>query len=514
MIIELSSGSSDTRSSAKNCHPIGQVLPNSLIFTQERQNMGLDLLGNPKTIFQHMSRLGSGSYGNVYKSIHNKTSNIYAIKIVNVENDTKEVEREVDILRLCDHPNIVKYHGSCRNGDELWIILEYCGSGSVFDIISVLKKPLEEEVIATITKNVLEGLQYLHSLKKIHRDIKAGNILLKENGEVKLADFGVSGELTNTISKKVQTVIGTPLWMSPELLQEQKYDGRTDIWSLGITCIEMAHGVPPLHDVNPMRAIFYIPYKPSPKLDEKFSEDFKDFVNKCLQKDVSLRPTASELLEHAFIKRAKPVSYLTSLIDEVAQVYDASGGREAFMETLRKDKTAPKIADNGDEDIASTDSSSSSDSDYNSGTMVRNKNNSDSEESSDSDDSDYDSGTMVLSKSKKNGTMVLNRSQSSGNSEDSDDSDDSDSDDDYSKTMVVKNDRSPRSEKSSKSDKSPRKVAENIEDILDDELRQTLESYEKCSIEEINQILGNLGKDYESELQRIKRKYEDRKSVV
>lgn len=467
--------------------------------------MSINFSGHPKEIFQHLHLLGSGSYGTVHKSLHKSSSNIYAIKIVNVENDTKEVEREVGILSICNNPNIVKYFGSCRNDDELWIILEYCGGGSVSDIISVLKKPLQEEYIATIVKSVLEGLQYLHSLNKIHRDIKAGNVLLCENGDVKLADFGVSGELTKTLSQKAQTVIGTPLWMSPELLQEQKYDGKTDIWSLGITCIEMAHGVPPLHDVNPMRAIFFIPVKPSPKLDDKFSEEFKDFVNKCLQKDVNLRPTAEELLQHPFIKKAKPAAFLTSLLDEVNQIYDEAGGREAYLESLKKDRKPSKNVERNDE-ITSTDSSSSSDDDeeYDSGTMVRNKNQSDSDDSDsdDSDDSDYDSGTMVLSKTtKKNGTTAIKKStKSKAKSESDEDSDESSSDEDYSSTMVIKNDKTIKLKPS--------------ENEVSDELKEILQSYEKFSIEELNALLSSLGKDYDAEVQKITKKYELKRLAI
>eukprot|EP00818_Percolomonas_sp_WS_P001968 CAMPEP_0117447898 /NCGR_PEP_ID=MMETSP0759-20121206/7114_1 /TAXON_ID=63605 /ORGANISM="Percolomonas cosmopolitus, Strain WS" /LENGTH=500 /DNA_ID=CAMNT_0005240251 /DNA_START=196 /DNA_END=1695 /DNA_ORIENTATION=+ len=492
---------------------------------------------NPHKLFRHLYLLGSGSYGTVHKSIHIGTSKIYAIKIVNVENDTKEVEREVGILSVCDSPFIVQYFGSYRWGDELWIVLEYCGGGAVSDIISVLQKPLSEEHIATILKSVLQGLKYLHSLDKIHRDIKAGNILLKENGDIKLADFGVSGELTKTISKRCQTVIGTPLWMSPELLQEEKYDGKTDIWSLGITCIEMAHGVPPLHDVNPMRAIFMIPTRPAPKLDDSFSEDFKDFVYQCLQKKPAQRPTASDLLEHPFIKKAKSSAILTSLVDEVNMKLEEAGGREAYFDNITKEANGGEAP--VDEDAVSTESSGTdTDSDYDSGTMVRRKDGSDSD-SDDSDSDDFDSGTMVLSKSKKQtGTMVLKKGGSKAKSES--DSDDSDSDDESnSGTMLIKKGGTVSDNESDDSDSdeennsgtmlikdSSRNVKENkIEPLTPKEstseksaeakqFEDLLSSYEECTVVELNKMLETMGKEAEAEIKAIERKYEKKRAAL
>ncbi|XP_011917018.1 serine/threonine-protein kinase 3 isoform X4 [Macaca nemestrina] len=180
---------------------------------------------------------------------------------------------------------------------------------------------LTEDEIATILKSTLKGLEYLHFMRKIHRDIKAGNILLNTEGHAKLADFGVAGQLTDTMAKR-NTVIGTPFWMAPEVIQEIGYNCVADIWSLGITSIEMAEGKPPYADIHPMRAIFMIPTNPPPtfRKPELWSDDFTDFVKKCLVKNPEQRATATQLLQHPFIKNAKPVSILRDLITEAMEI--------------------------------------------------------------------------------------------------------------------------------------------------------------------------------------------------
>ena len=201
-------------------------------------------------------------------------------------------------------------------GSDLWIVMEYCGGGSVSDIMKS-RKTLSEGEISTILKDTLEGLVYLHARRKIHRDIKAGNILLSSEGHAKLADFGVAGQLTDTMAKR-NTVIGTPYWMAPEVIQEIGYDCLADIWSLGITALEMAEGKPPYGDIHPMRAIFMIPSKPPPSFrdPDKWSFEFIDFVSRCLVKNPENRATAAQLLQHAFIRKAPAVSCLFSMIQE------------------------------------------------------------------------------------------------------------------------------------------------------------------------------------------------------
>uniref|UniRef100_A0A8C6M2Q7 Serine/threonine-protein kinase 3 n=1 Tax=Nothobranchius furzeri TaxID=105023 RepID=A0A8C6M2Q7_NOTFU len=279
------------------------------------------LTKQPEEVFDVLEKLGEGSYGSVFKAIHKESGQVVAIKQVPVESDLQEIIKEISIMQQCDSPYVVKYYGSYFKNTDLWIVMEYCGAGSVSDIIRLRNKTLTEEEIATILKSTLKGLEYLHFMRKIHRDIKAGNILLNTEGHAKLADFGVAGQLTDTMAKR-NTVIGTPFWMAPEVIQEIGYNCVADIWSLGITSIEMAEGKPPYADIHPMRAIFMIPTNPPPtfRKPELWSDDFTDFVKKCLVKNPEQRATATQLLQHPFISQAKPVTILRDLITEAMEM--------------------------------------------------------------------------------------------------------------------------------------------------------------------------------------------------
>ena len=259
---------------------------------------------DPEKLFTILQKVGQGNYGSVYKVQNNKTGEILAAKICKIEsNNTESFYKEINMLKQCDSPYILKYYSSYIKNNTIWIVLEFCDGGSILDIMRITNKFYNEKEIASIIKMVLKGLQFLHAQRKIHRDIKAGNILLNDEGIAKLGDFGVSAQLTNSISKKVSK-IGTPYWMSPEVISQKSYDSKCDIWSLGITCIELAEGEPPYSEVRTflvMKKILNNPPKglTNPKL---WSNDFNDFVEKCLIFDPSQRPTAAQLLNHSFIQ--------------------------------------------------------------------------------------------------------------------------------------------------------------------------------------------------------------------
>jgi len=273
---------------------------------------------DPTELYDIIEELGKGSYGAIYKAIYKKEANVVAIKIVPIETDnTQELMDEIQILSECRSPNIVNYIESYKHNGYLWIIMEYCGAGSIGDIMKICNITLNEEQIQIVAREALNGIRYLHQHKLIHRDIKSGNILLNQKGECKLADFGVSAQLQQTISKR-DTVIGSPYWMAPEVLMSNKYDNKADIWSLGITLIELAQGKPPLHEMHPLRALVQIPALDPPKLEinnnKKWSQEFETFLSLCLRKNPEERLSADELYKLNWIRKAGRRTILQHLV--------------------------------------------------------------------------------------------------------------------------------------------------------------------------------------------------------
>lgn len=296
--------------------------------------LGEDELGKDlEEVFAIEEKLGEGAYGSVFRGVHKKSKASVALKQVHVDTkavatDTwfQETIKEICMLQLCSNEHVVKYFGSFYKAEDLWIIMEYCKAGSVLDLMRRRRTVMTELQISTILRGALAGLEYLHGERKMHRDIKAGNILLSEAGVPKLADLGVAGELENSLSKR-NTVIGTPFWMAPEVIQENGgYDEKADIWSLGITIIEMAEGAAPLAEVHPMRAIFMIPSKPPPTLTcpEEWGAPLIEFVSLCLVKEPTDRKSAEHLLGHPFITAAPPPATLMEII-EAAQSLTLDG---------------------------------------------------------------------------------------------------------------------------------------------------------------------------------------------
>ncbi|CAD8189864.1 unnamed protein product [Paramecium octaurelia] len=271
---------------------------------------------NPENYYRLECVIGEGSYGQVYKGIQLDNGKVVAIKIVPSSGEIESLKREIQILRDCRCDNIVKYFGSYHSNGQLWLIMEYCSGGSVLELIKALQYPLPEEIIATILYQTVKGIDYMHSHKKIHRDIKCGNILIDHLGNIKLADFGVSTQLVHTMAD-TDTVIGSPFWMSPEILLKSRYSKKTDIWSLGITAIEMAEGEPPYAHIHPIRAMFAIKNNPPNSLTDqsKWSREFNQFVKRCLTLDPKERPSTKELLQDPFFQKyCKSREYIQQFI--------------------------------------------------------------------------------------------------------------------------------------------------------------------------------------------------------
>ncbi|KAK5890268.1 hypothetical protein CesoFtcFv8_013803 [Champsocephalus esox] len=298
------------------------------LYPYKSSMIGMEHLGDPSDNWDIVETIGKGTYGKVYRVINKKDGSQAAVKVLDPINHASHTNRDVDeeieaeyniLSSLSNHPNVVKFFGMFYKSDnlsggQLWLVLELCNGGSVTELIKGLlmrSQCLQEPVIAYILYSALLGLQHLHNNRIIHRDVKGNNILLTSEGGVKLVDFGVSAQLTSARLRR-NTSVGTPFWMAPEVIAceqqyDYSYDARCDVWSLGITAIELADGDPPLSEMHPVKALFKIPRNPSPTLrnPEQWCRSFCHFIGQCLIKDFEARPSVTHLLEHPFIKQAQ-----------------------------------------------------------------------------------------------------------------------------------------------------------------------------------------------------------------
>eukprot|EP00761_Pharyngomonas_kirbyi_P006624 gb/GECH01006632.1/.p1 GENE.gb/GECH01006632.1/~~gb/GECH01006632.1/.p1 ORF type:complete len:482 (+),score=109.15 gb/GECH01006632.1/:1-1446(+) len=275
---------------------------------------------DPHQIFEGMEAVDEGSTGTVFQGVEKASGTRCAIKVMQLKQDTKleSIENEIAMMEASKHENIVQYMGTYSTGNDLWIVMEYMDGGKLTDILG--HTVLEEKYISVICRETLKALKYLHNTDRIHRDIKSDNILLDSSGAVKLADFGFCADVTGGAGKR-RSVVGTPYWMAPEVIRGVDYDGKVDVWSLGVMALEMADGEPPLLDLPPLRALFIIATQPPPSLNnpEHWSDQFKDFLSLCLSKNAASRSTAEQLLNHPFITAYEKEA--TSFIDELLRKY-------------------------------------------------------------------------------------------------------------------------------------------------------------------------------------------------
>jgi serine/threonine-protein kinase OSR1/STK39 len=310
--------------------------------------------------YEILEEIGHGASAKVMRAVCKANGKEVAVKVMDLVNgapDLEEIRKEIQAMSMCRHANLVSNECSFVYADKLWIIMPYLGGGSVLDIMKFAwPRGFDEHVIATILKGVLSGIEYLHNNGQMHRDIKCSNILLGLDGSVRLADFGVSAWLVGDGQRRVNrnTFVGTPCWMAPEVMdQKRSYDYRADIWSFGITAVEMALGRAPLADLPAMEVLVHIMQKPPPTLDRfdpdrsRFSKAFHELAALCLQKDPSRRPTAAKLLEHKFFRGAKRADFLVSkllkslppLAERAAQLDGLTGAKGQALPRPRQTPT-------------------------------------------------------------------------------------------------------------------------------------------------------------------------------
>jgi serine/threonine protein kinase len=300
----------------------------------EEKNITLeDLVSNedPNELYTDFIKIGEGGVAEVYKAIEIKTKRQVAIKKMNSDNKSltlESVANEIYIMKTCRHENIIEYIDSYKViintiRFQIWVAMEFMEGGSLTDILNLWSElKMNESQIANICKQTLLGLNCIHNQHKIHRDIKSDNILLTNKGVVKIADFGFAAVIKP--NQKRTTVVGTPYWMAPELIQGYEYDEKVDIWSLAIMAMEMAEGEPPYMDYPPLKALFLISTQGIPPLkggSKQWSPEFLNFIDICLQKEPEVRPSAENLLEHPFIKKACPNNEIIKLNKQAKKTF-------------------------------------------------------------------------------------------------------------------------------------------------------------------------------------------------
>ncbi|XP_028034413.1 serine/threonine-protein kinase 10 isoform X1 [Bombyx mandarina] len=327
---------------------------------------------DPTEIWDMVGELGDGAFGKVYKAQHKTTGQLAAAKmcVLDNEDDLADFTVEIDILSECRHPNVVELHEAYFIDNKLWMLLEYCDGGALDSVMAELEKGLNEAQIAYVCREMCKGLQFLHSRRVIHRDLKAGNVLATMAGGVKLADFGVSAKNKSTLQKH-DTFIGTPYWMAPEVVlcetfRDNPYDFKVDIWSLGITLIEFAQMEPPNHEMTPMRVLLKIQKSDPPTLDQpsRWSKSFNDFISKALVKDPEKRPTSVELLKHDFVGGnldSKPLrdlllEYRAEVVEEEVLDDDSEEPRNSHMPMeMEDDSTSVRSSETPDAKMSDTE---------------------------------------------------------------------------------------------------------------------------------------------------------------